>query len=50
VDNKLWLRIKNMMKGNKVRGKVPHGSNLNYVLKEVLKEHEKIIKPLKKLL
>ncbi len=35
-------------KGNKVRGKVPHGSNLNYVLREVFKEHEKGLGLLKK--
>jgi len=37
-------------KGNRAKGKVPKDSNLSYVLREVLKEYEKRIKPLKKAL
>jgi len=37
-------------KGNRAKGNVPRDANLSYVLREVLKEYEKRIKPLKKAL
>ena len=37
-------------KGNRAKGGVPKDSDLNYVLREVLQEYEKRIKPLKKAL
>ncbi|HLC64207.1 MAG TPA: GIY-YIG nuclease family protein [Patescibacteria group bacterium] len=37
-------------KGNRVQGKVPKDYDLSYILREVLREYEKRIKPLKKAL
>jgi len=37
-------------KGNRVKGKVPRDNNLTYVLREVLREYEKRIRPFKKAL
>lgn len=37
-------------KGNRVKGKVPKDANLNAALREVLKEYERRIKPLKRIL
>ena len=35
-------------KGNRQKGKVPHDSNLNYIIEEILKKKEKDLSELKK--